>query len=238
MNNKDLNQNQPARKIPKNYRNITGKISSKKANGLISYESKLERDFAYIFDFSDEVDIILEQPVTIKYLFDGEERRYTPDFCLWRRGKKNLLIEVKYHNELKKNFEELKYKFRAAMLYAQKNDFEFRILTDRCPYIRNKDYLFNVHFLRNYDYINYEKYKLIKSKYTPDSTIQDLLNSISNNKYEQLNYINSVWTLVRKHIIVVNLETKLTAATKILDFKKYSQKDFANYIGPTGGIYQ
>lgn len=228
----EINQNQSARKIPKNYRNITGKISSKKTNGLISYESKLERDFAYIFDFSDEVEFILEQPITIIYLFENVERKYTPDFCLWRRGKKNLLVEVKYHNELKKNFKELKYKFKAAMLYAQKNDFEFAILTDRCPYIKNKDYLFNVHFLKSYDSIDYETYLLIKSKYTPNTTIQDLLNNISSNKYEQLNYINSIWTLVRKHIIIVDLETKLTAATKIIDFKKYNKKDYANYIGP------
>ena len=107
---------QPSRIIPKNYRNITGKFSSKKSDRLVSYESKLERDFLYLFEFENIVLKIVEQPTIIQYENNGKVCRYTPDFYLKTpTGRNDIIIEVKYKNELYKNFKELKPKLKAAM---------------------------------------------------------------------------------------------------------------------------
>lgn len=38
-----MNLSEPSRKIPKNYRNITGKIPSKKSNRMISFDVSLPK---------------------------------------------------------------------------------------------------------------------------------------------------------------------------------------------------
>lgn len=53
----------PIRKIPKNYRNITGIAPHNKAVGAAAYESSLERDFLILLAFN-QVD--LNQPITMK----------------------------------------------------------------------------------------------------------------------------------------------------------------------------
>ena len=42
----------PVRKIPKNYRNVTGIAAHAKADGPAAYESTLERDFITLLEFS------------------------------------------------------------------------------------------------------------------------------------------------------------------------------------------
>ena len=42
----------PVRKIPKNYRNVTGVASHHKATGRAQFESTLERDFLTLLKFN------------------------------------------------------------------------------------------------------------------------------------------------------------------------------------------
>lgn len=70
----------PVRKIPKNYRNVTGIAAHSKANGPAAYESTLERDFITLLEFSPEVEAFEVQPVTLEWCDDSnKQRRYTPD---------------------------------------------------------------------------------------------------------------------------------------------------------------
>lgn len=216
----------PARKVPKNYNNITGKISTSKAKNLLSFESKLERDFAYFFIFDKNITNILEQPVTIEFLHENKKRRYTPDFYLKTKQGKDLLIEIKYYRDLKKNLSKLKKKFIAARKYADKNNMEFKIFTELCPKIKNKDFLFNTHFLLNYSSYDYDMYKLIYSQYKNAKTINELLYNLSTDRYKQLEYINYIWTLVKEDIIIINLEKKITRNSIVLSIEDISENDF------------
>lgn len=218
--------NENRRKVPKNYSNITGKISSSKSKSLISYESKLERDFAYIFDFDKDIELIIDQPVTIEFYINGIKRKYTPDFYIKRKNNNDLLIEVKYYDDLKKNLLVLKDKFIAAKKYSKINNLEFKIFTNLCPLIKNKDYLFNVHFLLSYPNVNFKTYKLIYSHYQINNTIRQLLEEITKDKYEQLNYIHPIWALVRYHIIELDLNKKLNIKMNIDNFKKLTKPQF------------
>ena len=46
----------PVRKIPKNYRNVTGVHASEKSIGEAQFESTLERDFLTLLEFHPDVE--------------------------------------------------------------------------------------------------------------------------------------------------------------------------------------
>lgn len=225
-----LDFNKPAREIPTNYRNVTGRVFSIKSNRYIGFESKLERDFIYLCEFDPRVEKILEQPIKIRYKVDGFKSRYTIDFFVLFNNGDEYLIETKYRSDLKKDFDIYRIRFKAARQYAKENNCIYKIVTDRCSLILNKDYLFNVHFLLSYNTLNYETYQLILSKIIDSSTIQDLLNNLSHDRYEQLEYTNHIWTLVRMHIIQLNLLSKINTKSKILSFKTYDDKELKQLI--------
>jgi len=216
-----MNLNEPSRKIPKNYRNITGKFSSKKSSNLVSFESKLERDFLYLFEFDTNILKILEQPITIKYTKEDKTNKYTPDFYLKTSDKYNdIIIEVKYYNELKNTFLESKEKYKAMVKYCKEKNIDFKFYTDRCPYIQSEHYRFNLHFLLNYYDISQSHYKYISNIFKPYITVQEILNSFSNNKFEQLELLNTIWALIRHQILVVDLYIKLSIETKLISVCK------------------
>lgn len=73
----------PIRKIPKNYRNITGIAPHNKAVGAAAYESSLERDFLILLAFNQDVQLT-------------HRVRYRPDcvcrtvFCQKKAGWRNM----------------------------------------------------------------------------------------------------------------------------------------------------
>lgn len=70
----------PVRKIPKNYRNITGVHASDKAIGAAQFESTLERDFLTLLEFNRDVDRYEVQPTIIQWKDSlGKKRKHTPD---------------------------------------------------------------------------------------------------------------------------------------------------------------
>lgn len=221
----------PSRAIPKNYRNITGKFSSKKSNRLISYESKLERDFLYLFELNNIVLKIVEQPFTVEYIMDQQKHKYTPDFYLKTPvGYKDIVVEVKYYNELKTIFPTSKYKYRAAQQHIKDADIEFRLFTDRCNFIQSDEYKFNTHFLLNYNCLPADDLQIIQELFFPYIRIEQLLVLYSSNKYKQLNLLNSLWTMIRRNIIRVDLFEKLTLDTQLLELKRYDEATYAAHL--------
>lgn len=101
----------PVRKIPKNYRNVTGVFPSRKSLGSAAFESTLERDFFTILDFDNSIVKFEVQPVRIEYKDKfGKNRSYTPDVLVQYRQNvqnhptKNCLYEVKYRQDLNSPF--------------------------------------------------------------------------------------------------------------------------------------
>ena len=112
----------PVRKIPKNYRNVTGVASHHKATGRAMFESTLERDFLTLLEFDPAVESFEVQPVTVHWLDESDkERIYTPDVLAYFHSTHHptTLYEVKYRSELKELWPELKPKFRAALQFAR-----------------------------------------------------------------------------------------------------------------------
>lgn len=227
----EIKIDKPVRKIPKNYRNITGKFSTRKASQLISYESKLERDFLYLFDFESIVLKIVEQPITIRYKKDDKTYKYTPDFYLETpSGHNNIIIEIKYYSDLKKDFQDLKPKFKAIKQHIENNEIDFYIFTDLCEYIQNDDYKFNIHFLLNYNELPSEHYSIVKGLFTPYISIQELVSKYSDDKFKQLNLLNSLWCMIRRKIILIDLHKKLTMNTQLINLREYDEEIYQAHL--------
>lgn len=144
----------PVRKIPKNHQNITGQISSLKSIGPAAFESSLERDFLIILDFNCFVEKFEVQPCRVEYYDENNKKRsYTPDVLVSYNSsnsakEKKLLYEVKYRDDLRKNWHIFKPKFAAAYAFALSKGWNFKLITER--EIR-QPYLENAKFLKRYN---------------------------------------------------------------------------------------
>ena len=125
----------PVRKIPKNYRNVTGIAAHSKSVGSAAFESTLERDFLSLVEFSKDVTKFEVQPVSIEW-FDtsGKRHTYVPDVLVHykqsRHTKVVILYEVKYRSDLKENWQILKPKFKAAIAYCKTRCWRFKLVTE------------------------------------------------------------------------------------------------------------
>lgn len=215
------------RKIPKNYRNITGKLSSQKAHGTVAFESKLERDYYILFELDPTVTFIKEQPVTLKSKTSG--LTYTPDFeiHILEDGKRKVIIgEVKYRKDLRKDWKILRPKFEIAIEYSRSLDnTSFKIYTDAYSQISNKSYLFNAHFLLNFKIFDHKAYQLLKDNFRKNITIDELLSKCIGDDITKLNLLSSVWYLIRQRAIEVDLYEKLSTSTTLKHFYKYAEAE-------------
>lgn len=109
--------------------------------GTAEHESALERDFVTLTSFLYPRAVVTSQPVTIAFADGVLRRRYTPDFLV-RDAQADLaeLIEIKYEQNLRENWKNLKFSFEAAERWAQENRATFRIVTEcdiRGPLLNN-----------------------------------------------------------------------------------------------------
>ena len=216
----------PARKIPKNYRNVTGRFTTSKTKDIITFESKLEKDFYYLFDFDNTVLEIEDQPFKIEYYYDGKERSYTPDVYLKTiPGQPNIIGEVKYHEDLKENRELYRPKFEAARMFCDTlpEPTQFMLFTNRCSRIKNRDYLFNMHFLHDYKSLFMYDYETAVQIYEDGMTIEEMLNIYSDDKMKQMQYIKAIWAMIRRKIMLVDLTKKLGYKTVIGCIRNYNE---------------
>jgi hypothetical protein len=95
---------------------------------MIHWESQLERDAVFLFEFSPGVVSFREQPIRTFYTLDGKTRRYTPDFELTLRTGVAPLIEVKPAERIARPDEARR--FRAIEHHFACHGRPFQILTE------------------------------------------------------------------------------------------------------------
>ena len=201
----------PVRKIQKSYRNVTGIIFDSDSVQGYSFESTLERDFLLLLKFDQSIRCFEEQPLQIKWIdAQGKEHRYTPDTRVdYYDDRPSTIFEVKYRNDLRENWKDLRPKFKAAVSHCRANGMRFRIITDyeiRTPYLKNVQFL--VHFqklimpqplLAHHDYIL--AYLATHTQTTPAL----LLQNITPDKWEQASIMPVIWHLIANHKVDANL---------------------------------
>lgn len=146
-----LDSEPPVRKIGMNRRSLTGNVNLSDDSESADFESSLERDWLICLDFDRDVLEIKVQPIVIEYEVDGVLRTYTPDtkatYGKLTGRTRVVLYEVKYREDLRKDWASLKRRFKAARRYCKERGWEFEIMTER--EIRTP-FLVNAQFLRKY----------------------------------------------------------------------------------------
>ncbi|MCU7872096.1 MAG: TnsA endonuclease N-terminal domain-containing protein [Candidatus Thiodiazotropha sp. (ex Lucinoma borealis)] len=210
----------PIRKIPKNYRNVTGVAASRKAIGEAQFESTLERDFLALLDFSSEVVCYEVQPVRIEWDDEtGKLRTYTPDVLVTfdsSMGRPPWLCEVKYRADIKKYWDTLHDKFRRGVRYARGHGWRFRLISE--VEIRT-DYLANVRFLspfRRHSNSESQIEALLTRLHSMERTTPaDLMVALSPDVWKQAEWLPILWQLIAHDEVGVELERTLTMDSSI-----------------------
>lgn len=126
----------PLRRIPRNYRSVTGHVPSTKNGRMVAYESTLERDFYLLQEFRSGIRSFTEQPVVVKYYAGGRMHRHVPDAILEyaapdRFGRRFELVDIKYRSDIADHWEEYKPSFKAAMAYARERTWRYSLCSER-----------------------------------------------------------------------------------------------------------
>ena len=203
----------PVRKIPKNYRNITGIQAIDKSVGNAQFESTLERDFLTLLNFSREVRLVEVQPLKIPMDPDDPSKSYTPDVLVEfddHLGWKPWLCEVKYRQDIKRHWKKLKPKFLAAIRYCRSHGWRFRIVTEveiRTPLLPNAKFLTG--YLNRKPSAEREQ-KILAILNQQGMSVNELLQVISPDELAQLDWIPVIWHLVAVGRISADLNSPLT----------------------------
>ncbi len=214
----------PTRSIPKSHRSVTGRIASAKLGRPAEFESTLERDLLTLLEFDSQVLGYEEQPVTIGYTApDGSSRSYTPDVLVAYRGslvrrdpKRIELVEVKYRTDLFADWPRLKPKLRAGRAYSRERGWRFRILTEheiRTPYLQNARFLLGYRALA-VDRCDVETVTNALRR-RPEVRIDQLLESISTDRWRRAELIPVLWHLVAAGALETDLGVPLTMHTVV-----------------------
>lgn len=210
----------PVRKIPKNYRNVTGLAAAGKSVGAAQFESTLERDFLALLEFSPEVERFEVQPLKIEWRDEqGIGRSYTPDVLV--EFKQDLdrspwLCEVKYRADLKKNWRDLHPKFLQAIRSAKERGWRFRLVTEteiRTPYLDNVRFLSSFRF-REFPEADTEQV-LTPIRLAGRTTPAVLVPSLTSDLQHQAEWLPVLWHLMARHRIGADLERELTMDSAI-----------------------
>lgn len=213
----------PVRKIPKNYRNVTGIAAQSKAIGEAQFESPLERDFIALLEFSPEVVRYEVQPVRIEWKdAQGKLRYYRPDvrveFCDELK-RPPWLYEVKCREDLRAHWDELRPKFRQGIRYARKQGWVFHLVSDveiRTPYLANARFLLG--------YRNREIPEALidavmhASAALGEASVEQVLHSLSDDPWQQAEYLPAIWYLTAHGHLHADLQQALTMASPIRGF--------------------
>lgn len=131
-----------------NSHKVIGLSYSYKMNGLIPWESTLERDWLLHLEAMPAVLEIYSQPQTIDFSHDGKWHRYTPDFEVrWRdHDRLPTLYEVKPHS-VAADLDFIATSKSIGLTLAQQG-YEFVVVDSKA--IRNGHLLQNLNFLKHY----------------------------------------------------------------------------------------
>ena len=124
---------------------MIGLFPSLKMGRMVAFESLIEQDYLYVLDYEAAVTAFEEQPITIEYIWEGAQRKYTPDFLV-RRNESRELVECKPAPLVSK--EDNQRKFAAAIDWCKTKGWLFSIVTDQD--LRRGPRLANIKLLTQY----------------------------------------------------------------------------------------
>ena len=207
----------PVRDIKATYSSLTGKFASRKMKRFISWESALERDFYYLAEYDPSIVMIEEQPI----VFRSGTRTYTPDALIELNAPSYIfprlriglnVVELKYREDLHKNWKKYEPKFKLAIRECNAKRWRFKILTDmevRGTVLENVKMI--EHHMRRESEKENELRELLINELNKFGIcdINSLLSACFRSKTNQLNAIPVLWRLIGEHSIGVNLNESI-----------------------------
>jgi hypothetical protein len=205
----------PVRKIKQSYTVVTGTVTSQKNEYSSEFEGSNEWQYLIIieFDWDNEIESFEVQPLKILYgeTLRGTQREYIPDVLVhFKDGRPPLLIEIKSREYLRINWKKEKPKLRAGIHYAKLNGMRFKILTGKEIFT---PFLDNARFLRSFKKqeppANDSSLLLREIAKIGQTTPNELLKSVTSDKWRQAALIPTLWHLVANRRIGVDINTKV-----------------------------
>lgn len=210
----------PIRKIPKNYRNVTGIIADTKAVGEAQFESPLERDFISLLEFSPEVVRYEVQPVKIEWPDEqGKARFYRPDILVnfhEALNRRPWLCEVKYRADLKKNWDELHPRLLQGIRYAKQREWRFHVISEieiRTHYLDNVRFLLPFRRRATPQRLIDDVLGVVGSM--EGATVEKVLQSLSGDRWQQAEWLPAIWHLIATWRIETDLDLGLTMTSPL-----------------------
>lgn len=207
----------PVRRIGRNRRSITGFFPSLKG-GVSAYESTLERDLFTLLEFIPEVESFQPQPVTVYYRVElGRMSRHVPDVSVRLRDQSELLIDVKYRDELWRSWSYLHAPFRAAYRYAAAYGWKYQIWTDveiRRSFLKNAEFLLS--FRRREISANDAAHVVALIEREPGITVGRLLRTLDGEESSRPSpYGPVLWRLISQFVVATDLMKPLSANSEL-----------------------
>jgi len=208
------------RDIGMRYCSVTGRFYSLKNKSAIHTESTLEQDFCYVLEFDKTVIEYLEQPVKIKYSYQGKDRSYTPDFFI--AGRENdrpymRIYEVKPLKFLKLHKDTFDVKFTAATEWCKNKGWEFHVINESIRGQVLENYKFLYQFKRYECFVGHslEVMNVLKALGGKIS-LRDLFKHYDKiYQKDSEDYIAATWYLVAELDVQIDLEEKITMQSKV-----------------------
>jgi len=184
------------------------------------FESSLERDWLICLDFDRDVAEIQVQPMRVKFRYGGVVGTYTPDVRVTYgqvTGRKRVVVyEVKFREDLFKDWSTLKPRFKAARQYCKDMEWEFQIITER--EIRTP-YLDNAKFLRKYLSVQDNSVTRGQLLYTlsalGDTTPETLLVASYWCVQHRMEALPMIWKMLAEGVLGADLHEPLNMKTPI-----------------------
>jgi TnsA endonuclease N terminal/TnsA endonuclease C terminal len=205
----------PARRIKKSRRGQSGYFQSRKNGGAIAYESTLERDLFYQLEWDRGVAEFREQPLAISYRAKDRKKQHVPDALFVRSSGEVVLVDVKYRLELFAKWNDLHPAFLATARYASNHGWRYKLMTEK--EIRDGR-LRNIRLLipyRAHDPASDRTREVLEAISGQRASVGDIATRVSRGDVDFAHCIATIWCLVAKGVIAVNLEAPLTLASEV-----------------------
>lgn len=192
----------PARKIPRNYRHVTGIFKSiLKNNCGVAYESPLERDFFLLTEFDDAVEGYEEQAVEVPHKNGKRNAPFYPDCLITYKpetGRRKLLVDVKHSDNIEEDKENFERRKAVVTKFAEDQGWDYAVVTEkeiRGEYLNNLKFLYkNARPPRNLD--DFTQLIFDKGIAGRPLTVNEVLAMLTSDRRRQLEILPVIWHMV------------------------------------------
>lgn len=188
-------------------------------HNLLFSSRQLLCDFKTLLDFDLNVLYYTRRPLSVPYTDgEGRQRIYTPAFFVQYRSDiipakwmPPLLCEVRSRDDLARNWTALRPMLRAGLRYARERRWRFQIVTERevhTPYLENAKFL-SPYRKKDTDWRHTDL--LLDTLYELRlATPEALLAACSSDEAERAELLPSLWEMLAKKRVGVDLTQPLT----------------------------